>query len=144
MEVIKAARIPAPAIPADLSVKEAIPMIRNEAGCAVAVVDGQRLLGTLSKDDVLKRVLAKGLDPDKTKVSEVMRAPKLTIGPHVDTGAALKLMLKIGQCYLPIVEPPGTLVGWLAVCNLFEKQVDDLDDQLDTLASYIGADGPGG
>ena len=144
MEVIKAARVPAPSIPANLSVKEAIPRIRNDAGCAIAVVDGKRLLGTISKDDVLKKVVAKGLDPTKTLVRDVMRAPKVVIDPAIDTREALKLMLEKGQCYLPIVEKSGDLVGWLAVCNLFEKQVDDLDEQLDTLASYIGADGPGG
>ncbi len=72
MKVIKIAQVPPPTVPVTATVKQAVPIMGNENGCALAVMDGERLAGTLSKDDVLKRVVAAGLNPETTRVSEVM------------------------------------------------------------------------
>lgn len=143
MQALKVARKPAPVIPVTMSVKQAIPRIHSEAGCAVGVVEGQRLVGTLSKDDVLKKVVKAGKDAAKVHVGEIMRPLACSVGPEADTAQALKLMLEKRQCFLPIVGPAGEALGWLAVCNLFNEQVHLMDDQLDTLAAYLGADTPG-
>ncbi|MHC5211909.1 MAG: CBS domain-containing protein [Planctomycetota bacterium] len=143
MDVIKVARVPAPVVPVSMSVKEAIPRIHGEAGCAVGVVDGKRLVGTVTKDDVLNKVVAKGLDPASTRVEAIMRQLECSIGPDTDTKDALQLMLEKRQCYMPIVDGDGNAVGWLGVCTLFNEQVEMLDDQVDTLNAYLGADTPG-
>ncbi len=143
MQALKVARVPAPVIPATMTVKAAIPRIHSEAGCAVGVVDGKRLVGTLTKDDVLKKVVKPGRDAGRVEVREIMRPLAASIGPEADTAEALRLMLAKRQCFLPIVGAGGEALGWLAVCNLFNEQVHLLDDQLDTLASYLGADTPG-
>ncbi len=113
-------------------------------GCAVAVVDGDRLVGTLSKDEVVKRVLAEGLDPVTARVGDVMTSPAETIPADTETGEALKLMFTNRRCYYPVVDAHGALKGWVALCQLFQDHVEDLGRELDSLEAYLSADGPGG
>jgi len=144
MKALKIATVPPPTIQAALSVKEAIPLMAAEHGCAVAVLDGERLVGTLSKDDVLARVVAAGRDPSVTRIADVMTQPAESVTVDSETSEALKRMFDVKKCYLPVVEQDGTLKGWLAICNLFRDHVEDLDRELDSLAAYLAADGPGG
>lgn len=144
MKVIKIAQVPPPTVPINATIREAIPIMGSEQGCAVAVMDGERLAGTLSKDDVMVRVIAAGLNPDTTKVGEVMTSPPLTVTAETGTDEALKLMFSRHQCYFPVVDKEGRIKGWLAICHLFQNHVEDLGRELDSLESYLSADGPGG
>lgn len=144
MKAIKIAQIPAPAVSINATVKEAIPVMVSRHGCAVAVLDGDRLAGTLSRDDVMLRVIDKGMKPESTKVRDAMQAPAETITTETEADEALKLMFAVKKCYLGIVDENGRLKGWLAICNLFQDHVEDLTRELDSLASFISADGPGG
>ena len=144
MKVIKIAQMPPPAVPVTATVKQAVPIMGNENGCALAVMDGERLAGTFSKDDVLKRVVAAGLNPETTSVGDVMNTAFETITTDIGTDEALKLMFTRRRCYFPVVDDQGALKGWLALCHLFQNHVDDLGRELDALESYISADGPGG
>ncbi len=144
MKVIKIAQVPPPVVPITATIRQAIPIMGSDQGCALAVMDGERLAGTLSKEDVLKRVIGEGLSPDTTRVGEVMTSPAESIRTDTETGDALKLMFARGRCYFPVVDPQGTLQGWLALCHLFRNHVEDMGHELDALEAYLSADGPGG
>jgi predicted transcriptional regulator len=144
MKVMKIASVPPPSVSQECTIKNAIPAMIRQHGCAVAVMDGNRIVGTLSRDDVLARVVGEGLDPERTKASEVMNAPAETVSMETETDEALQWMFANRKCYLGIVDPDGILKGWLAICSLFEDHVEDLTRELDSLAAYLSADGPGG
>ena len=144
MKVIKIAQVPPPVIQKSATIKEALPVMGREHGCAVAVLDGNRLVGTLSRDAVLLRVVGSGLNPDSTKVGEVMESPADTIPMETETNEALKWMFANRKCCLCVVDEGGTLKGWLAICDIFRDHVEDLTRELDSLEAYISADGPGG
>ncbi len=144
MKVIKIAQIPPPAVSLTATIKEAIPIMGSEQGCALAVMDGDRLAGTLSKDNVMERVIAEGLNPETTRVSDVMCSPAETISADTEAGEALRMMFARGRCYYPVVDGEGVIKGWLALCHLFKNHVEDLGRELDSLEAYLSADGPGG
>jgi len=144
MKVIKIAQVPPPTVQIDATIKEAIPAMGSRHGCAVAVLEGGRLAGTLSRDDVMLRVIGAGLNPETTKVSQIMNSPALTVTTDTETNAALKMMFERKKCYLGIVDDSGALKGWLAICDLFQDHVEDMTRELDSLAAFISADGPGG
>jgi CBS domain-containing protein len=143
MKVIKIAQVPPPTVQADATIKQAIPNMRSECGCGVAVLDGESLVGSLSRDDVMLRVIGNGLNLEETKVREVM-APAATVTTDTDAREALKTMYESGKCFLGVVDEAGALQGWLAICNLFREREQDLAHQLDSLVAYMAADGPGG
>ena len=58
---------------------------------ALIVMEGERLVGIFTERDALTKVLAAGLEPSKTKVSEVMTKGPYTIPPTTTVGEAMEL-----------------------------------------------------
>ena len=50
--------------------------------------------GIVTERDIINKVLAKGLDPTKTKISEIMSTPLITVDPDDDLLKASELMQK--------------------------------------------------
>jgi CBS domain-containing protein len=89
---------------------------------AVAVVEKGALAGVFSERDIMSRVVAKGLNPDSTEVSDVMTRELVVAGPHEAVDAALQKMHSINSRHLPVVED-GKLVGMISIRDLLE--IDD-------------------
>jgi hypothetical protein len=70
--------------------------------------------------------------------------PAESVTTDTEAKDALESMRASGKCFLAVVDKDGTLKGWLALCHLFREREEDLTHQLDSLASYLAADGPGG
>ncbi len=99
-------------------------MSRENVG-AVAVLDSGRLVGVFSERDVMARVVAEGLDPDKTPIANVMTRDIVVADPRESVGSALAKMHNVGCRHLPVVRD-GNLVGMLSIRDLLE--VDDQDN----------------
>ncbi len=144
MKVMKIAQVPPPTVQTSSTIKEAIPAMGSQNGCGIAVLEGKRLAGTLSRDEVMQRIIGAGLNPETTRVGDIMDAAPDVVSTETEADEALKLMFSKRKCYLGIVDQSGALKGWLAICSLFQDHVEDLTRELDSLSSYISADGPGG
>jgi CBS domain-containing protein len=144
MKAIRVAQSPAPTIAAEAFVQEALERLETRCGCALAVVDGTRFVGTLSKDDVMRKVTAEGKDAGAIRVAEVMNKSPISVTLDTDTNEALQTMFRNNQCYLPILTAEGEVRAWLAICQLFEDHVDALTRQLYSLEHFIANDAPGG
>lgn len=89
---------------------------------AVAVLDSGRLVGIFSERDLMKRVVATGLDPKRTTVSNVMTKELVVGRPEDDINDALQKMHSIGCRHLPVVDS-GNLMGMISLRDLLE--IDD-------------------
>lgn len=90
---------------------------------AVAVLDSGKLVGIFSERDLMKRVVAAGLNPENTTVEKVMTKDILVAKPVDDVDDALQKMHQIGCRHLPVVES-GNLVGMISLRDLLE--IDDI------------------
>ena len=105
----------------DATVKKAVEIMnKHEIGCLV-VVKGNRLVGILTERDMLKRVLGESRNPEKTKVSEIMTAPVITVSPTTHLEEAAKLMFEKNVKKLPVVSE-GKLVGLITLTDLARFQ----------------------
>ena len=93
---------------------------------AVAVVEKGALAGVFSERDIMSRVVAKGLNPDSTEVSDVMSRELVVAAPTEDVLSAIQKMHSIGSRHLPVVDE-GKLVGMISIRDLLE--VDDRDQR---------------
>jgi len=102
---------------------------------ALIVMDGRRLIGIFTERDALNKVLAGGLDPGKTKVSEVMTPDPYCIPPTTTVGDAMVSITKRRVRHLPIVDngevlavvSSGDLTHWLVQDQMGEvKELVDL------------------
>ncbi len=109
-----------------LSVKEAVARMMAGRRAAVLVVDGQgRLSGIFTERDVLTRVVAPGLDPERTSLALVMtRDPEaLAVGNRV--AYAVNRMSVAGYRTIPLVDDERRPVGVVTV-NHFIKWMASL------------------
>jgi CBS domain-containing protein len=93
-----------------MSVRDAAELMARERIGALPVVREGRLIGIFTERDALVRVLARGLDPEQTPVSEVMTADPVTIDARRPFRHALQMMVDGGFRHVPVVDG-GSVVG---------------------------------
>lgn len=106
---------------------------------AMLVVDGNALAGIFTERDALSRVLAKGLDPAKTPITQVMTARPLTISADKPLSHALFIMHDNGFRHMPVVDG-DKLAGVVSVRDALGPEISELVDNLaqrDQLAEHL-------
>jgi CBS domain-containing protein len=144
MGLLRIARTPLVTVRPDATVMEAVRTMDIESIGAVAVAQGNALIGMFSERDLMLRVVSARRDPEQTLVRDVMTSPVATIDRDSTVDDALKLMLDKHIRHLPIADRDGRLAGMISMRSLLHDKVEELTDQLDSLEAYFTADGCGG
>jgi CBS domain-containing protein len=108
----------------DFTVKRAVALMNKyEIGCLIVTKRGKPI-GIVTERDMLTRVLAESLSPDRTKIADIMSMPLIVADPQMDLEEAAKLMFKMKVKKLPVVSD-GKLVGLITLTDLarFQPQV---------------------
>ena len=109
------------AIDADKPVAYAAKMMKDEDVGFAPIVEGDRLVGTLTDRDIAVKVVAEGKDPQTTLVREVAATDIVTVQPEQDLSEALQLMARNQIRRLPVVEDGGKLVGVVAQADVAQE-----------------------
>ena len=122
------------AIDADQPVSYAAKMMKDEDVGLAPIVEGERLIGTLTDRDITVRVVAEGRDPQTVKVREVASTDVVTVDPQQNLDEALTLMARHQVRRLPVVEEDGRLVGVVAQADVADeakpKKVGELVEEI--------------
>ena len=118
------------AVGPDALVSECVCTMTAEKIGAIVIMDNGRLIGIFTERDALNRVLAAGLDPVTTKISEVMTSNPYCIPPTTTVAEAMKLVTQRRFRHLPIVEngrvlavvSSGDLTHWMVQDQIGEVQ----------------------
>jgi CBS domain-containing protein len=109
----------------DTSVADAVRLMdeRNKGGCFVqsAIRD---IVGLFTERDLLRRVVAKGRDPVRTKVSEVMTDSVVCAQTKDDAWELLSLMIQENFRHLPVMDG-RQVVGILSLKGLGRAVVEE-------------------
>ena len=108
------------------SVRDVARLMSDRNVGAVAILDSGRLVGVFSERDLMTRVVAAGLDPDKTSVENVMTRNLVVAGPRDDINSAMQKMHSLGCRHLPVVDG-SSLLGMLSIRDLL--MIDDEDQR---------------
>jgi CBS domain-containing protein len=101
--------------------------VMEQAGVgALAIVDGDRLVGIVTDRDLVRRGFARGLAPD-ARVDAVMSAPVVTIDAEADLHDAFGLFRTHALRRLAVVRA-GQFVGMITVDDLLVDLAGDLAD----------------
>jgi CBS domain-containing protein len=106
------------AIDAERPVADAAKLMRDEDVGIAPIVQGDKLVGTLTDRDIAIRVVAEGRDPESTTVREVASTDLVTVDADQSLDEALRLMAQHQVRRLPVVEEDGRLVGVLAQADV--------------------------
>ena len=98
-------------------------MTRANCGSVLIVDLPGTLLGIVTERDLMTRVLAKALNPEKTLVSDVMTRSPHCVAPETLVSDAVLIMIERGFRHLPIVSTAGKILGVFSVRDALPREI---------------------
>lgn len=107
----------------ETTIAEAARLMRQHHTGDLVVTDEsdgtQEPVGVVTDRDIVMEVIAKGHDPDRTRVSEVMGSPVVVASGSENVATAIDRMRTHGVRRLPIVDDRGAVLGILTLDDLY-------------------------
>jgi CBS domain-containing protein len=95
---------------------------------AVLIMEDEALKGIITVNDMTYRVIAEGLNPDKTLLGEVMTPDPDTVSSDTTAIEALRLMQDGDYRHLPVVDG-GRVLGLVSRRDFHGVEKARLDDE---------------
>ncbi len=126
MRTIDAIRRSGIAVGPERSIQDAAKLMGQAGVGALAVIDGDTLVGIVTDRDLVRRGMARSLEP-AARIDGVMTSPVVTIDADADLHDAFSLLRANAVRRLAVVE--GTaFVGMLTIDDLLMDLASDLSD----------------
>ena len=103
---------------------------------ALAVMDGDKLVGIFSERDYAREVVLQGRSSKTTLVSEVMTAKVIAGNPGDLVDSAMRLMSEKNFRHLPVLDGDKVL-GMLSLGDMVKEIINDQQRAINALESYI-------
>ena len=103
---------------------------------ALAVMDGDKLVGIFSERDYAREVVLQGRSSKTTQISEVMTAKVISGKPHDLTESAMSVMSENHIRHLPVMDDEK-LIGMLSLGDLVKETIQYQQRLIVELESYI-------
>ena len=124
------------AIAPDKPVYEALVILAEYKIGALAVMDGDKLVGIFSERDYAREVVLQGRSSKTTLISEVMTAKLITGAPSDLVDATMRMMSDKRIRHLPVLEGEKVL-GMLSLGDLVKETIAYQQQLISQLESYI-------
>jgi CBS domain-containing protein len=108
----------------------------RSVGGVLVVDDAGSLLGIFTERDILRRVVAAGLPPDSTRVSDVFTRDVVTTSPDTSVDDCGALMSSRRVRHLPVIDGTG-LHGVVTIGDLLAHRVSEHETTIQHLNSYV-------
>ena len=110
-------------------------MAANNVGIVI-VLDGDKLVGVFSERDVVRRVVAAGLDPARTAVGDVMTSDLVVADADEDYQSAMRKMDQANIRHLPVVSE-GRILSMISIRDLMRVDIQDKGEEIRYLHEYL-------
>ena len=125
MTRVRDAMLPDPKVLAGgASAQEAAALLARPEVRAVLVCEQSRLLGVVSVQTLVERVVAAGRDPRTTALREIVEPPLLTLDPGMEVDDAFRHLQERDVERVPVTDD-GRLVGVLSRSVLLRRLAED-------------------
>lgn len=121
-------------LPTDTAFKAAQLMKSEDVGPIPIVTDAEskKLVGIVTDRDLVLKVVAEGLDPESTRLKDVMSTDLFTGRSDEDADKAIELMQEHQVRRIPVVDDSGWLVGIISQADVATR-IDEPDKTADTV-----------
>ena len=114
----------------EMTVRAACRVMAEKKIGALLIVENSRIAGIFTERDALNKVLAGGLDPDATQVSQVMVRNPQTIRADKPLAYALQFMADGGFRHVPVVDGDGAPLGMVSARDALGNDMVQLERDL--------------
>jgi CBS domain-containing protein len=102
----------------------------------IPVLDNEKLIGVFSERDLMRRVIAKGLDLSLTKVDEIM-TKELILAKSDESYEVCLMKMKEAKIRHILVIENEKLLGVLSMRDLLEIDISAKKETIEVLNNYI-------
>jgi CBS domain-containing protein len=124
------------AVRKDATVAEAARTMTERNVGIVVVLEDDRLVGVFSERDVVRRVIDKRLDPERTLVEHVMTRDLVMADENEDYQTAMRTMDQANIRHLPVVRQ-SQVVSMLSIRDLMRVDMERMGEELRFLNEYL-------
>jgi len=118
------------------TVLEAVKLLAEKGIGALLVLEKGRLVGIVSERDYARKVALLDRSASSTKISEIMTADVLTVGPRDTSQFCMQLMTDRHLRHLPVIAE-GELIGLLSIGDLVKHTIAEQASLIQQLEQYI-------
>jgi CBS domain-containing protein len=117
----------------DLPLRQVIGYMHDKNVGAVAVCEGDKVVGVFSERDLLRRIVHKRLDLDRVQVRDVMSSPAYWISIDERYEVAKAIMIDKGLRHLVVKDGERKFQGFVSSRELLEADLSDSRDLVSKL-----------
>lgn len=117
-----------PTIDAELSAFEVSKVMAEKNDAYLIVLRKAQPVGIVTEGDLLRKVMAKQLDPSGVKISEIMSVPLITIDPDEAVNVAVKVLIDHDIRRMPVVRD-SIIYGVITMRDLV-KHFNEYNDRV--------------
>lgn len=107
------------------TVQEAASLMAERNIGAIMITEGTRLVGIFSERDLVKRVVARKLDPETTTVETVMTPNPDSLAPGASVRDAMNLMVAHDYRHVPVLDGQK-IVGIVSARDIYGRVVQNI------------------
>ena len=123
-------------VESDCIIAAAARKMRDNKVGALMVMKNDTLSGIFTERDLMSRVVAEGLDPEKVQVSEAMTSSIATVPMETPIREAANIMSQNRIRHLPVLEE-GKLYGVISVGDILAWKLREQEFTLHQLEDYF-------
>jgi CBS domain-containing protein len=138
MPIEKVLSRPAETLPPGASCRAAAILMREEGVGSIVVAEELRPLGVVTDRDLVVRVMAEGLDPEKTPLRDVMSGDPIFVSGARGLDEVISAMRNLAVRRVPVVDEKGHLAGVVSMDDLVVLLADQLGDLAEAIRAELG------
>ncbi len=105
----------------DTAVAECARIMQRENIGSLVVGNKRKLEGIITEQDLVRKVLASGIDAEHTPVSKIMVKHIFTVSPEIDLFDAIQLMNDYNIRHLPVIARTA-VIGYITLKDILRIQ----------------------
>lgn len=120
-------------VDANDTVRQTVHYLCERKTGAVAVKDGDTVVGIFSERDLMHRVVNQSLDIDTVRMRDVMSANPISVGLDEDIGYAKAIMFERGVRHLVVMGRGEVFKGLISMRDLLEADMAESSELIEKL-----------